>query len=320
MMLKCAACGAAWTSLGMTLCPMCGAKVEQPLGVSESGRHERIPAPKPAVAEPPRPILSSALPLPVSGPSDKPPVVEPPKPILGSVLPPPPPKKAAKPAPKVVPAVSAPSDVGFDRITFTEPSVAPSTKRASEGRPVKPLRLEEDDSWYCSLPSVAPPPKQSPPALRQQAPIESVPPSAASTAITELMDASVLADRVPAAPRPAAKRLPAPARPLTVPLVLGVIAPLAGLLLPLTAAMERNRIVGVLGVCVCGLLVPLAPLAWIAGLAAERRRREQGLRAERRVVVGRLLGQWGTFVLAAEGAIALLTVSAMRLVGKLPVP
>src|SRR5678815_5454756 len=90
--------------------------------------------------------------------------------------------------------------------------------------------LEDDDSWYCSLPVVAPPPKRAQPALRKHAPIKPAPPSAASTAITELTDASVLVDRIRPAPRPAAKPLPAPARPLTVPLVLGVVSALAGLL------------------------------------------------------------------------------------------
>jgi hypothetical protein len=301
MMLKCASCGAAWTSLGMTLCPMCGAKVEPPPGISESGRHERIPAPKPPVPEPPKPILSAVLPLP----------------------PPPPPEPPAPPPPKAAHAAPALSDFGFDRITIgpesaveskpmEQPSVAPP--EADSGI------LQEDDSWYCSLPVVAPPPKRAKPALRKHAPIKVRPPSAASTAITELMDASVLVDRVRPAPRPTPKPLPAPARPPTVPLVLGVVAALSGLLLPLTAALERHRIVGVLGIVVCALLLPLAPLAWIAGLAAERRRREQGLRAERRVVVGRLLGQWGTLVLAAEGTIALLSVAALRLVGKIPIP
>jgi hypothetical protein len=90
-------------------------------------------------------------------------------------------------------------------------------------------------------------------------------------------------------------------------------------LLPLTAALEGNRIFGILGVCVSGLLLPIAPLAWIAGLAAERRRREQGLRTERRVLVGRLLGQWGTMLLAAEGTLGLFLVAAFRITGKFPI-
>jgi hypothetical protein len=79
--------------------------------------------------------------------------------------------------------------------------------------------------------------------------------------------------------------------------------------------MSHHRY-GVLGFCISGLLLPLAPLAWMAGQAAEQRRREQGLRVERRVVVGRLLGQWGTVLLAAEGTIALLLIAAVRLAGR----
>ncbi|HXU12224.1 MAG TPA: hypothetical protein VN898_09685, partial [Candidatus Binatia bacterium] len=171
----------------------------------------------------------------------------------------------------------------------------------------------EDDSWYCSMPAVAPP-KRAEPALRRTTPLLPLPPAAPSPGVTELVDASVLVGRI--RPRQAGKALPAPARPLTGPLVLGVIAALGAVLPPLTAALERHRIVGVLGFCLCGLLLPLAPLAWIVGLAAEQRRREQGLRVERRVVVGRLLGQWGTLVLVAQGTIVLILIAALRLAGK----
>jgi hypothetical protein len=139
----------------------------------------------------------------------------------------------------------------------------------------------------------------------------------ADSAKTELVDASVLIDAV--RPGRSQKPLPLPARPLTAPLVLGVFAAFTGVLVPLTLALESNRIFGILGFCVSGLLLPLAPMAWMAGLAAERRRREQGLRTERRVVVGRLLGQWGTVLLAAEGTIGLILVAALRIVGKFPI-
>lgn len=364
MMLKCARCGAAWTSLGLPICPMCGARVEPPAGVSESGRHERIVPPKPNIAETSRPVLQAALSMPqqlgryvpqmaVQAPTAPPPrppaepliakvsippetamyrpqVAAPPKdptpiPARKDPMPPPlpvvPPKPPAVKAPPIPPvptparsvapleidhAASAISDFGFDQITINP---APPVE--------KPSPRGEDDSWYCSLPvPAAPPPKRGEPVLRQYAPIRPATPPPARTTITELVDASVLVDRI--RPLQGKKALPAPARPLTAPLVLGVVAVLAGLLVPLTAALERNRIVGVLGFCVCGLLLPLAPLAWIAGLAAEQRRREQGLRVERRVVVGRLLGQWGTLLLAAEGAIAYLIVAAFRVVGRLP--
>jgi hypothetical protein len=287
MMVKCGQCGAAWTSLGMTLCPICGAKVQKPAGLSESGRHERVPAPQPlktAVVSIPR-DLGMEVPQ-MGGALQEPTRVHAPVP--------PPPKAVEPPVAPPLPDVKKllESDFGFEKI------------------PAKPARVE-DDSWYCSLPAIPPAPKPAEP--RAHLPIRSVP-AQECTAETERVDASVLMP----APRPE-PRLPAPARPLSAPLVLGIVAAATGLLLPLTLALESNRIFGILGFCVCGLLLPMAPVAWIAGLAAERRRREQGLRAERRVVVGRLLGQWGTVLLAAEGTIGFLVVAGLRVLGRFPI-
>lgn len=390
MMFKCVKCGTAWTSMGLPICPICGTAVPKSPEVSESGRHARVPAPRPQVAQPPQPILSAALSLPpqlgtyvpqMSVTPDKPtssirpvqpvrkepmppppaPKVDPPAvadqpkkaispapavPILKDVtpVPPPPAPKAAPPAiadkpnrsisrapavpmlkdftpleeipirppqdptpprsvPKVDHAATALSDFGLDQITIPEPAV-----------PV-PAPRGEDDSWYCSLPAIEPAPRPPRPILKKHLPVRPLlEPPTASPAITELVDASVLVDRH----RPqtvAARKLPAPARPLTIPLVLGVFAILAGVAPPVAAALANNRF-GVLGFCISGLLLPLAPLAWMAGLAAEQRRREQGLRVERRVLVGRLLGQWGTVLLAAEGTIALLLIAALRLAAR----
>jgi len=240
----------------MTLCPMCGAPIAKPPEISESGRHERIPAPiLPPVAPEPRPA-------------------------------------------------AAVSDFGFDDLIVEPEPPAPAPTRAVTPNPPSPphrVKLDDDDSWYCSLPAIVPPPETATPAIRKHFPIKSVFREATRRVVAG-----------------AAKVLPTPEEPLTAPLVLGIFALVAGLILPLAAAFESNRIFGILGFCVCGLFLPIAPVAWIAGLAAEKRRREQGLRAERQVVVGRLLGQWGTMILAAEGMIALILVAALRLGGKLP--
>jgi hypothetical protein len=111
---------------------------------------------------------------------------------------------------------------------------------------------------------------------------------------------------------------PQPARPFNGPLILGSLAVAAAALLPVTAALESHRMFAIMGFCLSGFLLPFPPIAWIAGLAAEKRRREQHLRVERRVVAGRMLGQGATLLLIAEGTLGLLFVAAMRLNGKFP--
>lgn len=332
MMSKCVKCGTAWTSMGLPICPICGTPVPKSPEVSESGRHARVPAPGPQIAEPPEPVLSAAFspPGPFAPPDKSTSSICPERPdkpnrsicpvprVLKEPTPPP-------PAAKIDHAATALSDFGFDQITIPEPdnskeSICPAEpdqlKRSDCPVPVPvPVPSGEEDSWYCSLPAIEPAPPPPKPVVRKHLPVRpALEPPPATSAITELVDASVLVDRV--RPKPAvAKRLPAPARPLTIPLILGIFAALAGVAPPVAAGLSNNRF-GVLGFCVSGLLLPLAPLAWMAGLAAEQRRREQGLRVERRVLIGRLLGQWGTLLLAAEGTIALLLIAAVRLAGR----
>jgi len=139
-------------------------------------------------------------------------------------------------------------------------------------------------------------------------------PKKAPEAPSNVEDASVIL--LGSAPHDA--DLPDPVHPLNGPIILGSLALVTVVLLPLAAAFESSRVFGVLGFCLSGFFLPFSPIAWIVGLGAEQRRREQRLRPERRVVIGRLLGQWGTLLLIAEGTIGLLLVAALRLGGKLP--
>lgn len=86
----------------------------------------------------------------------------------------------------------------------------------------------------------------------------------------------------------------------------------------MTLAYESHRIMGILGFCLSGFFIPFSPIAWIAGLGAEKRRRRQGLHPEYRVTAGRLLGQWSTLFLITEGAAVLILIAVLRLSGKLP--
>ena len=111
---------------------------------------------------------------------------------------------------------------------------------------------------------------------------------------------------------------PARVRPLNGPLILGLLALVAGGVFPATVAFESHRIAGILGFCASGFFLPFGPIAWLAGMSAEKRRREQGLRPETRVVFGRVLGQLGTLLVVLEVTAALLLIAGLRLSGKLP--
>jgi hypothetical protein len=235
-MAKCAICKTSWTSQGMTLCPICGARVE---GADIGMQTTRIQRPTQFVGTTETKANGTA------------------------VL-----KAPPAPAPAIV----------------------------AEARKVEPV----------PAPVALPTPTAAAPV-----PI----PAPAKTEEPFIQDSVVLpAPRIAAAET----RLPSPARPLSAPLVLGILSLVAVLLLPVTLAFESHRIVGILGFCATGFFVPFAPIAWMAGLGAEKRRREQGLRPESRVVVGRLLGQAGTLLLASEVTVGLILVAGLRLAGNLP--
>lgn len=263
-MSMCSKCGASWTTLGMTLCPICSAKVKPETAVYEPSQ-EKL---QPESASIRKTTISRASAGKSNGTAVLEAPAEPRKPD---------PRKDDTPVPEPIPP-------------------------RPEGEP--PLRISV---FPKSEPPVAPPPGD---------PFDIAPPKRTpESKPTVRVDASV----VLMPPAPAERRdLPVSSRPLNGPLILGILATITGVLLPITVAFEHHRILGVLGFCISGFFVPFAPVAWIAGLAAEKRRREQGLRPERRVVVGRMLGQWSTLLLVAEVTAALILIAGMRLAGKFP--
>jgi hypothetical protein len=117
---------------------------------------------------------------------------------------------------------------------------------------------------------------------------------------------------------PVIRELRTTSRPLSGPLILGALAYVGVFLFPLTVAFESNRVLGILGFCMTAFFAPFAPIAWTAGLLAEKRRRDQGLRPENPVSLGRLLGQWATLLLVSEVTLALIGIAALRLAGRFP--
>lgn len=127
-----------------------------------------------------------------------------------------------------------------------------------------------------------------------------------------------IVDPSAANPQTMDKELPTAARPLNGPLLLGILAYVAVAMLPVTMAFESHRVVGILGFTLAGFFAPFAPIAWLVGLSAEKRRRDQGFRPESRITLGRLLGQGGTLLLVAEATGGLVAIAALRLSGKFP--
>lgn len=246
-MAKCEKCGTAWTTAGMTMCPICGSGVGEP--AAEAKKTEILAAVGAAPKQNGTTVLKAA-----------------PRIVVEAAVPPSPAPPAPEPKPES-PAMHLVDDTPLKVTMF--PSSGPKT-------------LEDESSGFAMPPTV---------------------------------DASaILSLHTPAAPKP----MPAPARPLNGPLILGFLALVTGILLPLSMAFESHRVMGVLGFCLAGFFVPFAPAAWLAGLSAEKRRREQGLSPERQVVIGRLLGQWGTLLLIVEVTMSLILVAALRLSGSLP--
>jgi len=277
-MSKCLKCAASWTTPGMTMCPICGAKVGETAAIEPSKAKlepEMAGVKATSVSGTGSARLSKSAIL--KSASDGRPSTSATGPRHGSTT-----ALPASKAPDPAPVKVDPKPVSDLKITtFPKPDHKPQEKATMN-----------DSST--ELPKIVEAP------LRMSAP---------------LVDASValLATGIPEM-----KELPRPARPLNGPMILGILALVTGILLPITVAFESNRVLGIMGFCLSGFFVPFPPIAWIAGLAAEKRRREQGLRPERRVVLGRQLGQWGTLLLITEVTAVLILIAALRLAGKLP--
>lgn len=317
-MPRCASCATTWTSAGMMMCPICGAKVEEPAPATDRA-NERNPGRDPTSsvrAIPPDPLIelgeSAVFSQPVERrkPASKMPMVVPvdegPRPPLASPASPPGgSEEAARSRPAEPPAKPRSS---AKKVEVSVPSRA-------ESRRSWPDRGDDLIAVPCEA-SVAEELFSSPGAKSRLYPERSgASPSARHSGASSLNDTGVF----PAVRGgPEDHTLPAPARPLTAPLVLGILALVSVVLVPLSAVFEGDRIFGILGFCLSAFFLPFGPIAWVAGMAAEQRRREQGLRSESRVVAGRLMGQLGTILLVCEVAALLILIAALRLSGGLP--
>jgi len=264
-MIKCHKCGTGWTSQGLPLCPICGARVEE---IAAAAKVAAVPV----AAE--KAVRSALLEAPA----------EPPKVQL----------KKVEPVP-FVPTVKQPEPVAV----ATEP---PKIQKVDPVPPTAPTPRVEAEPLVQTVVLKTTVPKTE---LRREAP------KPADFERLELSDPSAIA-------LPVIRELRTTSRPLSGPLILGALAYVGVFLLPLTVAFESSRVLGVLGFCMTAFFAPFAPIAWMAGLSAEKRRRDQGLRPENPVALGRLLGQWATLLLVSEVTLALIGIAALRLAGRFP--
>jgi len=283
-MAMCAKCGASWTSPGMILCPICGAQIKKDTAALEPSQ-EKL---QPEVAAVGQTSASRRAPVKSNGTA----VLSPPPTRI--LEPEPEARRPATRATTIVKKTPEPPAPVIEKVPPLQISVFPKPEPKAQAAPPPPAPAPVEPA--VEIPKVEPPP------ARKE---------------TARVDASVVLLKAPL-PDASPESLPVSSRPLNAPIILGALALVTGVTLPLTMAFESNRIMGILGFCMSGFFVPFAPIAWIAGLSAEKRRREQGLRPEKRVVLGRQLGQWGTLLLVAEVTAFLILIAGMRLAGKFP--
>jgi len=325
-MVKCVNCGTGWTSEGLPLCPICGTKVETPgkkaevkppvelaaatsEAVRKNGSTVVMVPPEIRKVEPPPAAPYSFPVIKRPEPPAPEPVLETPKP---PVKPPPPEERkteirkpdAPKPEPFIFKTLKRPEPPAPEPVFETPKPPAeppPPEERKTEIR--KPDAPKPEPFIFQTLKRPEPAaPQPQPEVIVKEKSVENEP-----------IDASAVN-----LPIQALKELRVAARPLNGPLILGSLAYVGVFLLPITMAFESHRVIGILGFTLAGFFAPFAPIAWLAGLAAEKRRREQGLRPERQVTLGRLLGQWGTLLLVAQTTVGLIAIAAMRLSSKFP--
>jgi hypothetical protein len=299
-MVKCQKCGTGWTSSGLPLCPVCGTKVDPPTPVAEgptvrkNGSSVEAVPPEVQKTEPHPyvlPIAEAAAPEPSRKPASA--VLD--VPVES--------RKAEPPKPKSKP-------ISLPILPRQEPAILraeppPALLEAPPDPPKTEIRRQETpkpEPFIFQTLQRAERPARATSVIAKEKPVDMEPIDASAANL----------------PVQALKVLRTASRPLNGPLILGCLAYVAVVMLPITMAFESHRVVGILGFTLAGFFAPFAPIAWLAGLAAEKRRRDQGLRPEGRVTLGRLLGQWGTLLLIAQVTFGLIAIAAMRLSAKFP--
>jgi hypothetical protein len=280
-MVKCATCGTAWTSSGLPLCPVCGTRVEGQVTTSSSPKEDQR-------LEPTLSINYDSSDVGARKSSNGSAVLE-----LSPQL-----RK---------------SESGT-LVVFTEVDPVPVQALVQDPKPE--LHRFQQLKKVDLAPAIATPAPA--PTLNEAGPIpktvlETLKHKTALFRIPQASDASAILTV-----RAEAKILPTPATRMNGPLILGLLAFVPVLLLPLTFAFEGTRVLGILGFCMSGFFTPFAPIAWIVGVSAEKGRRDEGLRSEGRIVVGRWLGQAATLILIAEMTLALVGIAVLRLSGQFP--
>lgn len=189
-----------------------------------------------------------------------------------------------KPVPAAQPELAKPSA----DVAVAEATPIPATHSDPEPTPVK---LE------------APPPPPPPVEAPLPAPV------------LESKPAPRLVPLDPAEKRPDPSTLPAaPQVPsATLPVVLGLLGLAACALLPVAVFVPLGRILTIMAYLAGAILLPFAPVAWLAGRRYEDRCIDLGFKPAPPGRAGRLLGMAVTILISLEGSV-LAFVAAIRLI------
>jgi hypothetical protein len=131
-------------------------------------------------------------------------------------------------------------------------------------------------------------------------------------------------ERAPAprlVPRIDAEASPAPRIPSSlVPVVFGGLGVLACAILPLIAALLRERVTEILALLAFAILSPFAPFAWLAGQRYADQCRALGFSPAAAAHTGKILGMLGSFILVFEISALSIFVVVQGLSGKAVCP
>jgi hypothetical protein len=194
--------------------------------------------------------------------------------------------------------------------------------------PISPAKLNISHGGVSS----GPPPESKEPAAPAAVETPAPPPEPKETPVVEAAPPRVEApaplpekppprpERVPASrlvPRVEPATAPAPRIPSAiVPVVFGGLGILACAMLPLTAALLRDRVTEILALLAFAILSPFAPFAWMAGQRYTDQCRALGFAPASAAQTGKILGMLASFMLVFEISALSIFVVVQGLSGK----
>ncbi len=170
-------------------------------------------------------------------------------------------------------------------------------------------------------PAPAPEPKEIPAAAAAPARVEVPAPPPAPEKPAPLPEAAPRPERVRLVPKVDAPTAPAPRIPSAiVPIVFAGLGIVACAILPLVAALLRDRVTEILALLAFAILSPFAPFAWLAGQRYADQCRALGFAPAAAAHTGKILGMLASFILVFEISALAIFVVVQGLSGKAVCP